>query len=136
MQVYRDTRPFSALIDCDDQRFGVRALQITIGNGRQYGGGMLVSDDAAVDDGQLDVLCIHPRPLSDLLLNALALKRGRARESRVARTARGRHVRVTTRRRHDVTADGEIVTTTPIDVTIEPGALGVFASAPPELSGP
>jgi YegS/Rv2252/BmrU family lipid kinase len=134
VQAYRDTHPFSALIDCDGTALAVRALQITIGNGRQYGGGMVVSDAAAIDDAALDVLCVEPRPISDLLRHALALKRGRGDESPVARTARGRRVRVTTTRPLDVTADGEILTSTPIDVTVKPGALRVFSPPPTPIA--
>ena len=130
VQVYRDTRPFRAVVECDDRRLALRALQITIGNGRQYGGGMLISDEATVDDAQLDVLCIEPRPLSDLLWHAVAIRRGQARESPVARTARGRRVRITTRRPLDVTADGELVTTTPVEIEVAPRALRVFAPPP------
>ena len=37
----------------------LRAIQITVGNGRHYGGGMTVSEDAAIDDGWLDVYCLR-----------------------------------------------------------------------------
>jgi diacylglycerol kinase (ATP) len=43
-------RPFSAEIRYDGQVHQVRTLQISVGNGRHYGGGMTVKENAKIDD--------------------------------------------------------------------------------------
>ena len=43
-------RPFSAEIRCDGEVVRVRSLQIAVGNGRHYGGGLTVDREARIDD--------------------------------------------------------------------------------------
>jgi diacylglycerol kinase family enzyme len=42
-------------IDQDGESVKVKTLQIAVGNGRFYGGGMAVAADAAIDDHRLDL---------------------------------------------------------------------------------
>ncbi|MDQ4146906.1 MAG: hypothetical protein M3120_04315 [Pseudomonadota bacterium] len=46
--------PIPAEIRHDGQLHKVRTLQISVGNGKHYGGGM-VEEDAQIDDGRLDL---------------------------------------------------------------------------------
>ena len=88
-----------ARIRCDDQRSRVRAIQITVGNGRHYGGGMTVAEDAAIDDARLDVYCLKPSSFWTLLALFPALRYGRLRNRAPILVWRGREVESRTRRR-------------------------------------
>jgi diacylglycerol kinase (ATP) len=43
------------------------AMLVAIGNGRSYGGGMLVCPEANMQDGKLDVLILKPVPIREFL---------------------------------------------------------------------
>lgn len=123
----RRSRGMSAVIECDGARHDLKSLQITIGNGIHYGGGMTIARGARLDDGILDVLSIPPQGLLSLLLKGPAIRSGDAGRIDELQTFRASEVRVRTRRPRDVTADGEQVTRTPIECRVLAGRLQVFA---------
>jgi YegS/Rv2252/BmrU family lipid kinase len=123
----RENRGMHAVIECDGFTNALRSLQITIGNGIHYGGGMTISKDARLDDGLLHVLSIAPQSPWRLLMRGPALRSGNTENAAELRTFRGECVRVSTRRPRDVTADGEQVTVTPVECRTIGGRLQVFA---------
>jgi YegS/Rv2252/BmrU family lipid kinase len=132
---WRTTRSFHARLRCDGRTLRLRALQVTVANGRHYGGGMTVHADAAIDDGRLDVYALKPRRLWRLLLLFPALRFGWLHRSEAALALRGRTVEVETRRSLPVNTDGEITTATPVRFTVLPRALSVFVPAAEQDSG-
>lgn len=52
--------PISYEITTDTRTFTTEAMLIAIGNGRSYGGGMLVCPQAQMDDGLFDVMILEP----------------------------------------------------------------------------
>lgn len=125
----REERSIHAKIGCDGRTVAVRSLQITIGNGVHYGGGMTVAQDASLDDGMLDVLSIRPQGPLRLLLGGPALRSGKLENRERVQTFRGESVSVETQRPMDVTADGEQVTRTPVQCRALRRALKVYAPA-------
>lgn len=128
--VILQARRFSATIRWDGKDIAVKSMQVAVGNGRYYGGGMVVADAAAIDDGLLDVYSLEPRARWRLLWMARAFRDGEHDSLREVRTMRCRSLEVRTRRRRHVSADGEIITRTPARFTLLPQAVTVFA--PPE----
>jgi diacylglycerol kinase (ATP) len=126
---YLRTRPFRAWLNCDGRRLRLRAIQITVGNGRHYGGGMTVAEDAAIDDGWLDVYCLKPGSLWRLLTLFPALRFGRLRRRETVQAMRGRAIEVITRRPMPVNTDGELTVRTPAAFEVVPAALEVFVPA-------
>jgi len=126
---YRTTRPFRARLRCDGRELQLRAIQITVGNGRHYGGGMTVSEDAAIDDGWLDVYWLKPGNFWRLLILFPALRFGRLHRSKAVHVTRGRVIELITRRPMPVNTDGELTVTTPAVFRVVPGALEVFVPA-------
>ena len=61
------TRPFTAFIEHDGVVERVKTVQISVGNGRYYGGGMAVEETAEPDDGQLNVYSLEIGHWSRLL---------------------------------------------------------------------
>lgn len=52
--------PIEYEISTDNRTFTTKAMLIAIGNGRSYGGGMLVCPHARLDDGLFDVMILKP----------------------------------------------------------------------------
>lgn len=128
--VLLSARRFSATLRHDGQETPVKTMQVAVGNGRFYGGGMVVAEGASIDDQQLDLYSLEPRTRFRLLMMARQFRAGEHDELDEIRTIRCQSVEVRTRRRRHVSADGEIVTTTPARFTVLPGAVTVFVPEP------
>jgi YegS/Rv2252/BmrU family lipid kinase len=123
---YRGTR---AVIQCDGTNVSVRSMHISIGNGIHYGGGMTISRDAKLDDGLLRVISIRPQTFLSLLTYGPSMRTGDVADDENLQTFAGRTVIVRTRRTMEVTADGELVTKTPVECRSLRRALTVFVPA-------
>ncbi|MDT7933881.1 MAG: lipid kinase [Sphingomonadaceae bacterium] len=123
-------RPFRAAIEAEgDQPRPARSYQIAVGNGRFYGGGMAITEDAAIDDGRLALYSLETRGLLRLALMLPDLRAGKQGGWSEVETAEGRWFEVRTRRPLAVNADGEIVAETPARFRLHRRALRVFTSA-------
>jgi YegS/Rv2252/BmrU family lipid kinase len=122
----KEHRPFRARIRCDGRLLQTRSIQIAVGNGRHYGGGLTVAVDAAIDDHQLDLYSIGPASMARLVLLAPALRSGRQGEFQGVHLLRGQRIEIETRRPMPVNTDGEVTTQTPVDLRILPGAVEVI----------
>jgi diacylglycerol kinase (ATP) len=118
---------FHASLSLNGQAIQVQTMQISVGNGRYYGGGMVVEADAQIDDGMLDVYSLEPARRWRLLLMARAFRAGDHGKLDEVRTLQSPIVTISTRRPRHVSADGEIVTHTPAHFTVLPRAVAVFA---------
>ena len=56
----RTFRPIPFVIEVDGERWESEAMLVAVGNAASYGGGMLVTPDAVMDDGLLDVMVLGP----------------------------------------------------------------------------
>lgn len=129
VRALRTRRSFRAEIVCDGRHARLRAMQIAIGNGRFYGGGMTVEERSCIDDGRFFLFSVAPigwRELLRLLLHAHALRAGRFAGHDPVRVEHGRDIEIRTSRRMAVSADGEIVGTTPAHFSVAVAALDVF----------
>ena len=123
-------RPFRAEIRCGDEVHHVRTLQVAVGNGRHYGGGMVVEEGAELDDGLLHLYSLEfERPWWIALLLP-ALRVGRHGNWRRVRTAACAEVEIRTTRPRKVAADGELVARTPARLRILRHAITVLAPPP------
>jgi diacylglycerol kinase (ATP) len=121
--------PFHAQITCDGRSRRVRTIQIAVGNGRHYGGGMTVAEQACIDDGRFFLYSLEPLSLWEMLKFAPAFRAGRFEEHHPIELEQGRAIEITTRKRMPVTADGELVTFTPATFTLRVKAIDVFVPA-------
>ncbi|WP_084789569.1 lipid kinase [Saccharomonospora iraqiensis] len=128
-RAYRQHRPFRARlefpdgdhepVDLDD------LLQVTVGNGRYYGGGNAISPTAGIDDHELDLVAIVRGSLPEHVTIARRLRDGTFVRHDNVHYLTTRRVRLSTDPPSDVTVDGEIAGTTPTLFTIERNALHV-----------
>jgi diacylglycerol kinase (ATP) len=119
-------RAFGAEIRCDETRMRLRAMQISVGNGRHYGGGMTIAADAEIDDGALDLVSLAPQGLWGLIANLPTLRWGRHGNGGQVRHWRCRELEIRTRRPIPINTDGEVTTRTPARIDVVPGAVPVF----------
>jgi len=140
MRVVICSRPFHATIRFEEDVLRVKTAQIAVGNGRHYGGGMTVADDAVIDDGLLDLYSLEIRHWWQIIPLLPAMRRGDLAASPHVRTLRGREFEVVTRSHRRVNTDGELTTKTPAQFRIVPGAVRVYvpntATSADGLSGP
>jgi YegS/Rv2252/BmrU family lipid kinase len=135
LQVVWKARPFRAEIRLGKDSIPVRTVQITIGNGRYYGGGMTVADDAAIDDERLDLYSLEYRHWWQIVALLPAMRQGSQAEWSGVRALQGKEFEIHTRKPHAINADGEIVTYTPAKFRLIPKAVAVFVPNMPVLSG-
>ena len=126
LRVLRRTRPFSADIVQDGSRHVTRTVHLAVGNGRHYGGGMTVSETAAIDDHHLNVYSLEVRSLWKLLLMLPSMRAGTHGRWQEVKTLAGQEIIVRTRHPRSVNTDGEITTKTPVTFSVLPGAIRVF----------
>lgn len=119
--------PFEARVTCGGRSEIVSAYQIAVGNGIHYGGGLMVSPDARIDDGLLDVYAIETASVADLIALAPRLRDGTLVERNDVAFFRGPAARIETATPMPVNTDGEVTTETPADFSVLRGALEVFA---------
>ena len=103
-----------------------RLLQVAVGNGRFYGGGMVVAPDSGIDDRNLDVYAIELGRHRDMFGVARYLKSGDFIHSGGVSQYRTPSVRLETEPNLPVNIDGAVLTTTPHDFSIAQTALKVL----------
>lgn len=123
-------KPFSARLTFPDGDHGTvekeRLLQVGIGNGRYYGGGMVVAPDSGIDDRSLDVYTIEIPRHRDLIGTARYLKSGDFIRSEAVNHYRTSRVVLETEPELAVNVDGELVARTPQSFSLAPNALKVL----------
>ncbi|MDT0633999.1 lipid kinase [Spectribacter hydrogenoxidans] len=125
---FRTRRRFTAEIRGDDGPWRrLRAIQVSVGNGRFYGGGIPIAEDAAIDDGRLDLYAIPAHRDGSLLAMIPALRVGRTREHGQIETLAASRIEVRTRQPKTIAVDGEPGGKTPASFRVHPGLLAVYA---------
>jgi len=103
-----------------------RLLQVAIGNGRFYGGGMIVASESGIDDETLDIYAIDLGRHRDLIGAARYLKSGDFIKTDGVHHFRTSRVKLETSPELPVNIDGEVVTHTPQDFSVAHNALEVL----------
>ncbi len=134
IRAFLSHEPFSARLtfpdgDHEPVEYG-RLLQVAVGNGRFYGGGMVVAPQSGIDDRSLDIYAIELGRHRDLIGAARYLKSGDFIRSESVGHYRTERVHLETEPELPVNIDGEVVTRTPQDFRVVHNALKVLV--PPE----
>jgi len=127
MHVLMTARPFSATLVTQNNSVAVKTLQIAVGNGRYYGGGMAVEADACIQDGKLDLYSLELSGVWKLALMLRSFRSGSHGMWNEVRTERCTSFEIRTRKPRPVNTDGDLVTFTPARFVIRPVAISVFA---------
>ena len=131
LAAYRSHRPFAARLELDDGSVLELAdlMQVAVGNGRHYGGGLTVAPDASIDDHLLDVYAVEQGRLLDHLSVARLLRTGHLVEHERVHHIIARRLRLVTDAPLPVNLDGEIAATTPALFEVDRNALHVVVPA-------
>jgi diacylglycerol kinase (ATP) len=134
IRAFLSHEPFSARLTFPDGDHELveyrRLLQVAVGNGRFYGGGMVVAPQSGIDDRSLDIYAIEMGRHRDLIGVARYLKSGDFIQQDGVHHYRTRRVRLETEPDLSINIDGEVVTRTPQDFSMAHNALKVLV--PPE----
>ena len=118
---------FNASITEKGRRVQVETYQIAVGNGRHYGSGNVVQENAKIDDGHLDLYSLEAKSLWKLALMLRSFRSGTHGAWREVRTAKCIEFTIETQKPMPVNTDGEIVTATPAHFKVHPKAVSIFA---------
>lgn len=134
LKAFLKHEPFGARLSFPDGDYEPveheRLLQVAVGNGRFYGGGMVVSPGSGIDDSTLDVYAIQLGRHRDLLGVARYLKSGDFVNSEGVSHYETSRVIVESEPSLPVNVDGEMVAHTPQEFRVARNALHVIV--PPE----
>lgn len=118
LRAARDLRPFIVELDIDDApSWSAPVYQVSVGNGRYHGGGLTVAEDAAIDDGLLDLYVVYPGTFWQLFACLTHLRFGLMKPNVLDRHT-ARKVTLRTRRARPVDADGRLTGETPVEISL------------------
>ncbi|MCB1884952.1 MAG: lipid kinase [Geminicoccaceae bacterium] len=127
VKAFHERKPFRVTITAADGRTWRRkALQLAVGNGRSYGGMLVIDEEAEIWDGLLHLYSVEPRPFLYLLRQAPGFFLGRLRHRDGILALEGPMFAVETEKPIEISADGEIKGTTPARFEVVRHALEVF----------
>jgi YegS/Rv2252/BmrU family lipid kinase len=135
IKVISKTRRFRAEIKVNGESTKFKTIQIAIGNGRYYGGGMAIAEDAAIDDQRLDLYSLELRHWWQIFPLIWTLPKGEYDMLPWVRTMEGQAIDIYTHKPYDINTDGEITTFTPARFKVIPHALGVMVPRAVKING-
>lgn len=122
----KTSRSFIASFEGGKMRKDMRCIQLLVGNGRFYGGGMTVHADATLTDGLLHLYAAVPRSMFGMAALLPFLRFGRADLAPEVLCDEGTEIAITTVPKRHVFADGEELTETPVRFRVARRALKVI----------
>ncbi|ABS63209.1 diacylglycerol kinase catalytic region [Parvibaculum lavamentivorans DS-1] len=120
------SRSFRAIFEDGYSRREMRCIQLLVGNGRFYGGGMTVHTDATLTDGTLHLYAAVPRSIFGMAALLPFLRFGRTDLAPEVFCEEGAEISITTHPKRHVFADGEEITETPVRFRVARAALTVI----------
>ncbi|MFB2981070.1 lipid kinase [Microseira sp. BLCC-F43] len=124
LQVLWQAQPFEAEIRWNNQSTQVKTFQITVCNGRYYGSGLVVAEDAAIDHQRLDLYSVKTQQWWEMLALLPAIVQGKKVPGVL--TLQGKEINIYTKEPNLIDTDGELTTTTQAQFRVIPRALPVF----------
>jgi diacylglycerol kinase (ATP) len=126
LQAIWQTRPFHAEIRINGESIPVKTVQIAVGNGRYYGGGLAIAEDATIDDQQLDLYSLEIKHLWQVVPLILTIQQGQQAMLPWVRDLRSQEIEIHTTEPLAINTDGEITTHTPAKFHVVPKALSII----------
>lgn len=126
-RLLRQAKLFTVYIEHDNTIETVKTFQASVGNGRHYGGGMVIRSTASPDDGQLDFYSLEVGHWWELVALVPSMRRGTHGRWKNVRAFRTSEIVLRTKKPMPINTDGELTTWTPGRFTIRPGAVTIYA---------
>jgi YegS/Rv2252/BmrU family lipid kinase len=121
-----DLSNYPVRLEIDGKRYDRNAIFVEVCNSQFTGGNMMMAPGADIDDGMLDVVVASDLTRRGVLRLLPAIFSGRHVDDPRVEVFRGTSIRVESEFPLTLTPDGEILGTTPFNVTIQPSALEMF----------
>jgi len=128
-KAFRYTRAFLVQISCDGVNHRHKSIHLTVANGRHYGRGLTVRDDAEIDDQKLHCYSLEPQSFWQLFKAAPSIVKGTFVNPENIKLFEGRRIDIITRRPKQIAIDGELMGQTPAYFSIKDRILPVFVPA-------
>lgn len=126
-EAIRQARPFYVHIEVNGAPYWKGMVhQVSVANGRYHGGGLIVAEDAAIDDGTLHLYVVRPGTFWQLVACVASLKLGLSGALPALKRGSASSVRLRTSKPRRVDVDGELCIETPADFSVEAKALSVI----------
>lgn len=122
---------FTVRVNVDGRSYRMKSMHLAVGNGRFYGGGNIICEDAYIDDGLLSLYSLKPQKAWKLLFLAPLLRMGSQQRARRIFTATGRQIDIRTTHPMAIYADGEPISQTPARFEVHPAALEAIMTPQP-----
>ena len=126
LRAFQYSRAIHAEVSFDGKAQRLRTVQMTVANSDRFGGIFKV-EDAAIDDGWLDLYSVDIKSFRQAFAIARAIFAGKHHHVPGFRQLRSTQFDVRTKHPHHITADGEPAGVTPAIFRILPKTLRVFA---------
>ena len=114
-------KPITYKFQIDGREFNREAMLIAIGNGRSYGGGMLVCPNADLTDGKLDLMILNPVSKRDFIRIFPSVYEGKHVEHPQVEIIKASEIVIEAQA--ICYADGERIGPLPATISAVPGAL-------------
>jgi diacylglycerol kinase (ATP) len=114
-------KPRNYEIQLDDRTISTQAMLIAVGNGRSYGGGMLICPNANITDGYFDVMVLHPVSKIEFLKVFPSVFIGGHVDHPSVEIVRSKNVRIESKA--VAYSDGERIGQLPVNAECIPGAM-------------
>ena len=126
IQALLSFRPVEVQITTETRSKRQLALLIAVGNAHRYGGGIKIVPRAALDDGLLDVCVVGKISKLKVLFCLPIIYFGGHTRLKEVDYFQARTVRIEADQALELYADGELVSSTPVEISLVPRALRVI----------
>jgi YegS/Rv2252/BmrU family lipid kinase len=118
-------KPFDCTIRYGNMQNKFKALEIFIANGR-YHGGVMVAEDAHLRSHDIHIRVITGTSIWNLFKSGFGILTGTIKDMNFIKDIKITEAELDTSPRYNVSIDGEVVTQTPIKISVAPQALNVM----------
>lgn len=119
-------RPIEYQVQVDGGERNFKAMLCGVANVKNFGGGMMISPDSEITDGELEVFILHEVSRPKLLQIFPKVYKGRHIEHAEVEIFKAREISVSNAG-YPVSCDGELIGPAPFSVKVHPAALGLLS---------
>lgn len=126
LKIARRMNPFSVWIEAEGQETKIKALQVSVCNGRFYGSGLVAAENASISDGLLDLIGTQVDRWWKGLKLIPALVRGTHRQKKEILSLKSSSFLLKTKKPMRLDVDGDVKTQTPAKFEMHSSKLKVL----------
>ena len=119
-------RPVQIRMEADESVFEGEVMLVAFGNGQYYGGGMKITPGASLESGDFQVCIVKALPKARFLRLFPKVFSGRHIGCMEVATCRAKKIKVESKDRVLLNADGDIVGECPVEICIVPGSIQII----------